>query len=290
MGIERSSFIMSGDSYFAPGVPISVKRVYETFEMDTHSHDFIEITYISEGVGVHHIDDAAIPLEQGTLVFIPVGPSHVYRPKTLIKGNPLIVYNCLFPVKYLSEVHSCFPQAKEICEYFSNEKLSWFSMKDSDGSYHILFRELYREFSVKPPGYLAALSALVVQLLIGLFRYRLQIDKALAEKPQWMAVHEAIAFINSNFANGLKLSELADNAHLSKRHFSRLFQKQTGMSFTNYLQNIRVDAACGFLSEGSSSVADIAASVGYTDMKFFHQLFKKKIGMTPLEYRNACKK
>lgn len=290
MGIERSAFfIMSGDSYFTPSVPISVNRVYETFERNIHSHEFIEITYISEGAGVHYIDDTAVPVEQGTLVFIPIGPSHVYRPRTLTKGSPLIVYNCLFPVKYLSELQSCFPQAKDVFEYFANELL-WFSIKDLDGSYHSLFRELYREFSVKPPGYLAALPALVVQLLIGMFRYRLRTDMALEDKQQWMAVNDAIAFINSNYASGLKLDELAGKANLSKRHFSRLFRNQTGMSFMNYLQNIRMDAACRFLSEGRNSIAEIAAAVGYTDMKFFHQLFKKKIGMTPLEYRNACNK
>ncbi|AIQ54765.1 AraC family transcriptional regulator [Paenibacillus sp. FSL R7-0331] len=290
MGIKSGSFVMSGDSYFAPGMPITVNRVNETFDMSTHSHEFIEITYISEGAGVHYIDDAAVPVEQGTLVFIPVGPSHVFRPRTLTKGNPLIVYNCLFPVNYLAELQSYFPQTKEICEYFSNEQALWFSIKDTDGTYHFLFRELYREFSAKPPGYLAALSALVVQLLIGMFRDRLQTDMALGDKQQWMAIDEAIAFINYHYANGLKLNDLAGKANLSKRHFSRLFRNQTGMSFTNYLQNVRMDAACRLLSEGGNSVAGIAAAVGYHDMKFFHQLFKKKVGLTPLEYRKSCDK
>ncbi|PQP83557.1 AraC family transcriptional regulator [Paenibacillus sp. PCH8] len=287
MNIRHSNFIMSGDGLFAPSVPINVNRVYETFELNSHSHDFFEITYISEGAGVHYIDGEAVPVEQGTIIFIPVGCTHVYRPKTLKKDRPLIVYNCLFQEKYLTELHSCFPQAPDICEYFANKQLHWFSMKDLDGTYHYLFRELYREFATKPPGYLAALSALVMQILIGLFRHRVQNVTSLEKKTQWMAIDEAITFINSNYASGLKLSEIADRANLSKRHFSRLFQDHTGMSFTNYLQNIRMDAACRLLSEGRSSVAEIAASVGYLDMKFFHQLFKKKIGMTPLAYRHT---
>ncbi|MEK3902074.1 MULTISPECIES: AraC family transcriptional regulator [unclassified Paenibacillus] len=287
MDIKSSAFIMSGDGCFEPGVPISVNRVYETFELSTHAHDFIEITYISEGTGVHYINDEALPIEQGTVVFIPVGASHVYRPKTFKNGDPLVVFNCLFPVEYLSELQSNFPQTKDICEYFLNEQIPWFSMKDSDATYHFLFRELYREFSAKPPGYLAALSALLVQLLIGLFRHRLQSDKVYTEKPQWEAVHEAIVFVNSNFSGSLKISELADKANLSQRHFSRLFQSHTGMSFTNYLQNIRMEAACRYLSESSKSIAEIAAAVGYHDMKFFHQLFKKKIGMTPMEYKKT---
>lgn len=73
MSIRRSTFVMSGDSFFEPGVPIYVNRAYETFELNAHSHEFIEITYISEGAGVHYIDDEAVPVEHGTLFLSPLG-------------------------------------------------------------------------------------------------------------------------------------------------------------------------------------------------------------------------
>ncbi|AIQ24073.1 AraC family transcriptional regulator [Paenibacillus sp. FSL H7-0737] len=289
MSIRRSTFVMSGDSFFEPGVPIYVNRACETFELNAHSHEFIEITYISVGAGVHYIDDEAVPVEHGTLFFIPIGRSHVFRPKTPMKDRPLIVYNCLFPVEYLSELQATFPHATDICEFFTDMQLLWYSMKDVNGAYHIMFRELFREFSAKPPGYLAVLDALVVQILTGLFRHRLQIVAPSGDKPQWMAVDDAIAFINYNYANGLKLSDLASKANLSERQFSRLFQHQTGMSFTDYTQSIRMDAACRMLSGGHRSVSEIAAAVGYADLKFFHQIFKKKIGMSPRQYSNSIR-
>lgn len=287
MSVRRGTFVMSGDSFFEPGVPIYVNRAYETFDLNAHSHEFVEITYISEGAGVHYIENEAVPVEHGTLFFIPVGRSHVFRPNTPMKDRPLVVYNCLFPLKYLSDLQSGFPQALDICEYFADIQLFWFAMKDVNGEYHNMFRELYREFSAKPPGYLAVLAALVVRILTGLYRYQLQSDTPTGDKPQWIAVDEAIAYINCNYANGLKLSELAGKANLSERQFSRLFRHQTGMSFTDYVQNIRMDAACRLLSGGHSSVGEIAAAVGYADLKFFHQIFKRKIGMTPREYRNT---
>jgi transcriptional regulator GlxA family with amidase domain len=152
-----------------------------------------------------------------------------------------------------------------------------------------MFRELFREFSAKPPGYLAVLDALVVQILTGLYRHRLQMNTSTGDMPQWIAVDEAIAFINYNYASGLKLSDLANKANLSERQFSRLFQRQTGMSFTEYMQSIRMDAACRMLSGSHSSVSEIAADVGYADLKFFHQVFKKKIGMSPRQYSNSLR-
>lgn len=287
MSVKRSSYVMSGESFFEPGVPIFVNRASETFELTEHSHEFIEITYVSEGAGVHYIAGEAVPVEHGTLFFIPVGRSHVFRPKTLKKDRPLIVYNCLFPAVYLTELRSGFPQGADICELLADERLPWFSMKDAAGEYHAMFREMYREFSAKPPGYLAVLASLVVRILTGLYRHRLQLGTSNGDRPQWLTVDEAITYINRNYATDLKLGELAAKANLSERQFSRLFQRQTGMNFTNYLQSIRMDAACRLLTGGRSSVGEVAAAVGYADLKFFHRLFKKKIGTTPKQYREV---
>ncbi|AIQ51470.1 AraC family transcriptional regulator [Paenibacillus sp. FSL R7-0331] len=285
MTVRRSSFVMSGEEFFAPDIPVFVNRAYENFELHEHSHAFIEITYVSEGSGVHYIDDEAVPVEHGTLFFIPVGRSHVFRPRTTKKDRPLVVYNCLFPLSYVSGLRGAYPQAAEICDYFIVEQMSWFSVKDTAGTYHMLFRELYSEFSARPPGYLAVIASLIVRMLTGLYRQQLQSGASAGARPQWTAVDEAIACIQGNYAGGLTLSGLAAAANLSERQFSRLFRQQTGMSFTGYLHNIRMDAACRLLADTSRSVAEVAAAVGYADLKFFHQLFRRKIGMAPRQYR-----
>lgn len=285
MTVRRSSFVMSGQSFFGPDIPVYVNRAYENFELHEHSHEFVEITYVSEGSGVHYIDDEALPVEHGTLFFIPVGRSHVFRPRTTKKDRPLIVYNCLFPVDYLTGLRGAFPQAADICDYFTDEHMPWFSIKDNNGACHSQFQELYSEFSARPPGYLAVIAALIVRLLTGLYRQQLQTGTAIGARPQWMAVEEAIACMKSHYAGRLTLSGLAAAANLSERQFSRLFRQQTGMSFTGYLHNIRMDAACRLLADTSLSVAETAAAVGYADLKFFHQLFRRKIGMAPRQYR-----
>lgn len=287
MSMKRSSFVMSGESYFEPGIPIYVNRAYETFELIEHSHEFIEITYVSEGAGVHYIAGEAVPVGYGTLFFIPVGQSHVFRPKTSKKDLPLIVYNCLFPVSYVSELQASFPQASEIFDLFLNDTMPWFSIQDTSGENHTLFRELYQEFSAKPPGYLVVLSSLVARIFMLLYRHHLQIHTDARHRPQWLSVDEAVSFIDCNYSAEIRLSKLATQANLSERQFSRLFRHQTGMSFTEYLQNIRMEAACSKLTSTNMSVGDICGAVGYNDLKFFHRLFKKKTGVTPREYREA---
>lgn len=290
MSMKRSPYVMSAEIFFEPGIPIYVNRAYEGFEMDEHSHEFVEITYVSEGAGVHYIAGETVPAEHGTLFFIPVGQSHVFRPKTPKKDRPLIVYNCLFPASYLIELRNGFPAASEIYDCFADERLTWFSVKDPAGEYQAMFRELYREFAAKPPGYLVVLASLVLRILTGLYRQRLQIHAPAGERPQWISVDEAIAFIDNNYAAELKLGELAAQARLSERQLSRLFRRQTGMSFVEYVQSVRMDAACRLLASSRSSVEEIASAVGYADMKFFYRLFKKKTGVTPRQYRDSILK
>lgn len=287
MKVRPSTFVMSGDSFFEPDIPIFVNRAHETFDLHTHSHEFVEITYVSQGSGVHYIGGEAVSAEHGTLFFIPVGHSHVFRPKTPKQDRPLIVYNCLFQMAYLEELRTAFHQASDICSFFTDEHLPWFSVKDTTGAYHVMFQELHREFSAKAPGYLAVLAALIVRMLTGLYRHRLHTGTPAGDMPQWTTVNEALAFIHSNYASGIKLSESAAKANLSERQFSRIFRHQTGMSFTDYLQTIRMDAACRLLSGTRRSVSEIAAASGYADLKFFHRVFKKKIGLTPRQYRES---
>jgi len=288
MSIKRTTFVMTGDLYFEPDVPIFVNRAYETFDMIEHSHEFIEITYVCEGAGVHYIAGEAVPVEHGTLFFIPVGQSHVFRPRTLRKDRPLIVYNCIFPVSYLSELDQSFPQASAICQMFRDERLGWFSMKDATGDYHAMFREMYQEFTARPPGFLVVLASHVLRVLTGLYRYRLQLDMPPAERPQWLTIDEAIDYIGQHYAEELRLEEMAAHANLSERQFSRLFRRQTGMSFLDYVQSIRIDAACRMLADGRQRVRDVASAVGYQDMKYFYALFKRKTGVTPAEYRERA--
>lgn len=287
MQVKQPTKVYLAESYFEPGIPIFVNRANESFDLIEHSHEFIEITYVSEGAGVHYIAGESVSVQQGTLFFIPVGRSHVFRPKTPKKDHPLVVYNCLFPTEYLTDMQITFPYAASILATFTDSQIPWLEMKDPTGDYGALFRELYREYASRPPGYLAILSSLIVRILTGLYRHQLQDGPLHIDKPQWLNIDEAIAYINRNLSSELRLNELAAQACLSERQFSRLFQRQTGMSFIEYVQNIRMESACHMLISEPLRVKDIAIAVGYADLKFFHRLFKRKTGTTPQQYRKA---
>ena len=75
-----------------------VNRNAENFTGSYHNHDFLEIAYIAEGEGFHHLENSVQRVRKGQMFYIPLGISHVFRP-TSANGKPLIVNNCIFSVQ-----------------------------------------------------------------------------------------------------------------------------------------------------------------------------------------------
>lgn len=98
-------------------------------------------------------------------------------------------------------------------------------------------------------------------------------------------VHEIKAYINSKYAQNLTEKELSTIFSITPAYLSQLFKKECGTSFVNYLTDVRIEKACELLRNTNIKVAELATIVGYTDKQYFHKVFKKKIGVTPLTYR-----
>lgn len=78
---------------------------------------------------------------------------------------------------------------------------------------------------------------------------------------------------------------MAEYFHLSPTYLSRLFHQQTGHTLNEIVRDTRIKAAQNFLQYTDNPVIDIAEKVGYTDISYFIEIFRKKTGMTPLQYR-----
>ena len=69
-------------------------------------------------------------------------------------------------------------------------------------------------------------------------------------------------------------------------YLGKLFAQKTGVSFNTYLDTLRVRRATKLLDETNLKVYEIASQVGYKNVDYFHQKFKKQMNMSPAEYRN----
>ncbi len=92
-------------------------------------------------------------------------------------------------------------------------------------------------------------------------------------------------YIQKNFRSGITLAQLAESEHLSPAYLSRFFTQHFGMSFTEYVNNIRMEYAVNELVTSDAAIADIALNNGFSDVRAFVALFKKRYHEIPSAYR-----
>ena len=80
--------------------------------------------------------------------------------------------------------------------------------------------------------------------------------------------------------------ELSDVFHLSKPYLSKYIKDKSGKTFGDLLKNVRMKKARSLLKSSAMTVDAISAAVGYQNVEHFSRLFKKKYGMTPVQFRN----
>lgn len=99
-------------------------------------------------------------------------------------------------------------------------------------------------------------------------------------------VQKAADYIKLNYSEKISIKEIADQLYLSPNYLSELFKKHTGKTISEYLTEYRLEKACQLLDHAEYRVGDVSGMVGIHDGRYFGNMFKKKYGMTPTEYRN----
>jgi two-component system response regulator YesN len=114
-----------------------------------------------------------------------------------------------------------------------------------------------------------------------------EVSKRLHEKQQNIAVYaqQAKNYIDKHYAETITLEVIAEKLHISPVYLSVVFKSETGMNYSKYLASVRINKAKALLRECSLNLTQITNAVGYDSTTYFSKLFRKHIGLKPLEYR-----
>lgn len=92
-------------------------------------------------------------------------------------------------------------------------------------------------------------------------------------------------YIQGHFAENLLLEDIVSAADLSYSYGSSMFKKETGITITQYLTQVRMEEAQRLIRETNLTINEVACKVGYTDTRYFSKLFIKTVGIKPVDYR-----
>lgn len=284
-----------GDNYFRYGEPIFINISEEQIESHLHAHDFLEIAYVTSGKGVHYIGDRKYDVSKGDLFVINYDVAHEFRS---IEGcdEKLIICNCVFKPEFLDYTLINCKEFKDITHHFlfnslfPNENKLTNDIKilgENSEEIDQLYNKMYKEYTNRETGYIEILRAYVIELLVIIFRiYKKQSGVShQTESDKKHLIEKAIIYMKDNYDKDLKLEDLSMMSFFSRNYFCRLFKETTGVTVVEFIQKIRIQQACSLLKETNNTITSIANQVGYGNIKFFGELFKRYTGKTPSAYR-----
>ena len=102
-------------------------------------------------------------------------------------------------------------------------------------------------------------------------------------------IKKACDFIDLHYASDLSLDDVALQAGVSPHYLSKLFKKERGTGFVEYLTDVRLREAQELLKTSDMPVKEIGARVGYPDQNYFSRIFKKQLGVSPTEYKEGLR-
>lgn len=252
-----------------------------------HRHEFFEMVYVTEGSAIHIIDGDASTIEAGDYFIIDRNVFHTYI------GN-LTIINCAFRPELLDPVLHGTDKFSNILTSrifapgtaAAGIRITEMAFHDTTGRIGEIFREMEEEYSANQNGYQEIIRADCLRIIIYALR---NLDKR-EYLPINDIIRRLIQYIQDNLVGTISLSDFCKAEYYSVPYVSRLFHKETGISFSQYVQNLRMENFCRLLVETDMKIIEIRHILGYKDAKYFYALFQKSTGMSPQEYRKLFRK
>lgn len=256
---------------------------------DVHSHDVVEVFYVTEGWAEHVTAAAREELFPGTLGIVNYGQSHsvVTRGSSVSVIN-LFIDNARHPLPTLPEplrsvLPSLIPFAPSMGHDMNRVRLL---RLDPEGPVGMLLEAIQREGELLGPAWQEAMRHYFQLFLMECARHAIASrPEPKAERRREPPIHAIRHFLDEHFQQPITLEMLAGQFNLSRPYLCRLFRREVGRTIVQYLHQRRVEHAMALLDTTSRRVVDIAMESGFTDLSHFNTVFRKLVGMSPGDFR-----
>lgn len=253
-------------------------------EYPIHWHNSIEILYVLRGSINVTIDTDSFEVLEKELEIINVDESHrIYSDE----DNKVLIFHIdpYFFEKYYKDINNIF--------FYTN------STDDGaqEGEEYDLLRnflaKLLCEAVQKIDDYDKEIESILIDLLYHLinnFHYLTYEKEELKEKTEQLARYHRISkYIFNNYDSNITLQEIAKKEFLSPHYLSHEIKYATGYSFTDLVNQTRVEESVKLLLDSDLSISDISDEVGFSHVRYLNKNFKNYYGCTPLQYRKKNK-
>lgn len=142
-------------------------------------------------------------------------------------------------------------------------------------------QQIYREYQAKSPFYTEMVNALMVRLMVEILRGEELQEERIRASNSMLRYKELLFEIDQHF-DSLTFQDAAMFMNMSAAYFSRFFKRIAGMTFSRYLNVVRVSKAIDLMAEDPDrSISELAAEAGFNTIRNFNRVFKEITGYSP---------
>lgn len=274
---------------YMPVVVKSIERIHDkNWVMDLNSHDHFEFVYVKKGCLVFEIEDAVVELAKNDMLLIKPNTEHKFS----VESNEISEFIVLgFTFEQENTHEELKVTINDFINYFSNiQKEQYIKIKAEPGNVikKAIDNILNENSNRLQLGSKIMQSLLIMQFFI-LFSRELQSEwensiKAQSNKSKEI-VESSAAYIIKNSDKKLSLADISRQVFLSPTYFAKIFKDNMGISPISYLIKTRVKKAGALLRDTEMKISDIAFEVGFSNQQRFSEMFKRHMGLTPMEHR-----
>lgn len=266
-------------------------KQWSDYSMDYHTHDSVEIMYAITGeCRIETKPEPAgisIPytLRRGEFMILDANVPHRLAVQ---ERGPCRMLNVEFTMR---ERETALPSLRTLAgedplvAELAEEKSPVLVLRDNDELYPLL-KNLVLEMDVGERRREARVQLLFAQLFVALAHIRKESLK-LEDNPFERYVKAATQFIHHNYDRDIRVKDIAASVNLHPGYLHRVFREGTGETVTAYLNEVRMSKATMLLAQTDIPVAEICEYVGVGSRPYFHAMFKKHTGLTPIAYRRS---
>jgi Transcriptional regulator containing an amidase domain and an AraC-type DNA-binding HTH domain len=257
-------------------------------KMVVHSHaDFSELVIVLDGNATHIVANEKFQIHKGDVFVISNDTVHGYEDAIDFKiCNIMFRMDHIFSKRYdiwnLEGFHALFviePYLSKDYLFQSHLKLPLPQLSRTEE----LIKHMIEEYENKLEGWETFIQANFITLALELSR-SYQINSA-TDNHHLIDLIKPVSYIEKHYAETITIDSLAQQANISSRQLSRLFQEVYHCSPGNYLLHFRIQKAKSILCYSKDSICNIAYQCGFNDSNYFSRQFQKQTGITPSQYR-----
>lgn len=249
-----------------------------------HYHPEMELTLFTSGAGTRFVGDHIGAFEPGDLVLLGENLPHYWHTQGPSSG---------VSVQWdFSQNHPfwAFPETLSLAPLF---KRAGYGLRLTGELAKRVASQISGLSNSSGASHLGALLQLLGTLLEGTPQESMPLSSrsfALSnEGPHQRAIADVVRHLVVNFREEVRLEDVLQLAGMSRPTFARQFKQHSGRTFSEFVNGLRMQAACLELAQTTRPILDIALGCGFTQISFFNRLFRRTQRCSPSEYRTRAR-